>query len=665
MKVFSYDTETWGVDLSIHPAPPIVCCSWQAEGEAAQIAKGAQTAVIQFCRLMKDPEAHCVGANIPFDLGCLVVAEPALGPKIFKWLEEGRIHDIQVRERLHDIARGCHEKDPLTGKPFHYSLASLEERYFGRDRSVEKTDGWRMRYAELEDVELSRWPAEARQYPLNDAKGTLQVFLAQKDHKNLQCEPQEMRAAWALKCMSLRGIRTDPKIVAEVTAEVETEYQEGRARFVDIGFVVKRKPKGGKTPETPDAFDENGVPFKYAVKKAPIQERVSLAYAGNPPLTESGQVSTNSDTLEESSDAVLEAWAATQGAGKLRSTYIPVVQSGTERPIHVSFNSILDTQRCSCREPNLQNLPRSSRVRECFCARPGYVLVSTDYGTLEMATLAEICFRLFGHSKMRDALNDGRDVHAQLAADMLGISYEEGAKRKAAKDEKFSKARQMAKEPNFGFGGLMGAPKLVLRARHAKIRFCELAGELEKCGSEGKVHEYYGRQISPTCAVCLRYAQKFKELYFNAWPEVREYHALTTALAESDEPLESISEGNMLRLETNPGACANHFFQGFAAVLAKDAAWTVTRAFLDPTAGNRILFGNGAPLLFIHDEILSEVRTEVAHECAMEQSRLMVEVAKRHCKTVLVKAPPALMPHWYKGAEEVYANGRLIPWEPK
>jgi hypothetical protein len=669
-RPFSFDTETWGcLDLAVHPAPPLVCCSWQVDGLAPGICKGKAESVAKFRELMHIPDTVCVGVNLVFDLGVLCATDPTLLPEVFDGLEKGRFRDCSLRERLHDIARGCLDVDPTTGQRFAYSLAALEARYCGRDRSAEKTDGWRLRYHELEDVPLEKWPAEAVEYPLNDARGTLEVYKAQAGHLNLQCEPQEMRAAWALKLMSLWGIRTDKKTVGEVVGEIEKAHESSRHKFFKAGFIAKRKPRGGKNPETPDGFDGD-IPFKWVTKKAPIQALVEQAYDGNPPLTAKGAISTDRDCLTESGDALLEALGEASETEKLKTTYAQVLRLGTEVPIHVSFNSLLTSQRASCRSPNLMQLPRgrpsfplASRIRESFIPRPSHLLLSTDYSTLEMVTLAQNCLDLGLDSKMAEALNADQDLHTRLAARMDATTYEAAIARLKAGDKHMKNLRQAAKPVNFGIPGGMTGPKIALTARKQGVRFCELSGELVECGSEGKAHEYRGRQISPTCVVCLDLAVKYGALFFEEWPEVAEYHAIVKLVVDSGEPLASMAEGKMLRLESGFCAAANHFFQSRAAVLAKDATWHVVRAFRDQAYGSS-LYGLGSAVLFIHDEIISEVREDFAHECALEQSRIMEVVGQKHVPDVKLKAPPALMRCWYKAAEPKYESGRLVPWTP-
>ena len=657
----AYDLETWGVDLSLYPTPPIVCASWQVDGEAPQLIAGAHNAVITFAKLLK--AGHDIGgANFTFDLGCLVAAEPGLLPKVFAALDAGKLHDVALLERLHDNASG-----QLGAAGFNYSLAELEQRHFGRKREDKGgPDAWRLRYHELDGVPLAQWPAAARDYPLADARGTLELLkvMLGPDRFNVACEAQEMRAAWALKLDAIRGIRTDPNLVPEIAAEIDRDFLESRERFLQYGFIVRRKVKGGKEPEEPDGFsDEFPGGFKYAEKREPLAHAVSVAYGGNPPRTETGGVQCDADALAESGDPILEDYGEHKPSGKLRSTYVPILKRGLTQPIHVTVNSFLETARCSYRQPNLQNLPRKGRVREGFIPRPGMFFCSTDYSTLELCTLAQVCYWLFGKSDLRTALNAEQDLHTRLAARVLGLTYEDALAKKAAKEESVSRTRQAMKEVNFGLPGKMGPPKLVLRARKAGIRFCESAGVLPKdeCGTAGKIYEYCGRTVSPTCVACLELAQKYRRLFFEEWPEVAEYHECVDQVAQSGEAFESMSRGKMLRFTTNPNAIANHYFQNLAAVGAKDAGVAVRWAFYTPGTA---LYGKGAGVLFVHDENIPELWEETAHEAALEQSRLQCAVLQEHVPDVTIRAPPALMRRWLKEAEPVYVAGRLVPWSP-
>lgn len=72
----------------------------------------------------------------------------------------------------------------------------------------------------------------------------------------------------------------------------------------------------------------------------------------------------------------------------------------------------------------------------------------SDYDTLEMRTLAQICLDLFGYSHIAEAIRAGQDLHLALAADMLEISYEEAEARFNAGETFIEETRQFCFHPD-------------------------------------------------------------------------------------------------------------------------------------------------------------------------------------------------------------------------
>lgn len=302
---------------------------------------------------------------------------------------------------------------------------------------------------------------------------------------------------------------------------------------------------------------------------------------------------------------------------------------------------------------------------------------SVDYASLELATLAQCCINLGFPSAMAEAINAKQDLHVRMAARVLGWTYDATLAKYKAKDPDISDVRQSMKPVNYGLGGLMGPPKLVFTARKDGIYFCENAGVSKRtdgpgsgCHKQPRLTRWgkgqHAYTIAPTCGECLELAKKYKALWYEEFPEMVDYHACTTraaALCEDGEPLESFGTG-MLRLERNPNAASNHFFQNLAAQGAKHAAWLISKESY--TDRSSVLFNNLRIVVFVHDETLCEVREAVAHEAAIRQGVLMVEGMKQYVPDVRIEAEPALMRRWFKGADKAFdRNGRLKPWWPK
>ncbi len=189
------DTETHLIQKGLL-APPLVCGSagWMDGPEltAALLAKG--DVIELFAQALEDPNTTLVGANVAFDLLVLARELALLGidamPAIFAALDEGRVYDVQIAEALHAVAQGHLGKDPRTqgplvnpetGKRGRYSLATCVDLVLGR-KDAKANDEWRSRYAELEALPMHAWPPAARDYPVDDARNTIEVALAQAGH---------------------------------------------------------------------------------------------------------------------------------------------------------------------------------------------------------------------------------------------------------------------------------------------------------------------------------------------------------------------------------------------------------------------------------------------------------------------------------------------------
>lgn len=177
-------------------APPLVCGSaaWLTPHGMVGELLSKDVALDVFAGTVDDPGAILVGANIAFDLLVLAKELGKLGvdvmPNIFDALENDRIYDLQIAEALHAIAGGHLGKDPRTGGDLinpetgrrgRYSLSMCVDLVLGR-QDAKANDEWRERYAELEKVPMDEWPVTARDYPVDDARNTIETALAQTGH---------------------------------------------------------------------------------------------------------------------------------------------------------------------------------------------------------------------------------------------------------------------------------------------------------------------------------------------------------------------------------------------------------------------------------------------------------------------------------------------------
>ncbi len=656
MRYVAFDTESFLIRPGCQT--PRLVCATTFDGKLRTL-DGPAAGCERVRALLLDPGVTLVGHYVVYDLGVFAAEDESLLPLIFQALREGRIRCTKIRQMMIDNATGelkFIENEDGELKAQDFSLQRLVYRHTKRYAPKGKSCGdcvgghlptcfaplclgccavkceasFRLRYGLLVDIPVADWPEPARKYCQDDAEDTLDVFMAQErlvQPEGIPGEVRQTQAAWALYLTSTWGMRTDPKAVAALQTELQAEFAELQKVCAAAGLVREDGSKDMKA----------------------IYARVTSAFKAmnqSPPLTDGGRVSTDRHTLKASGDEALGTVAEYTHVGKLLTTYVPILESGTERPIQARYNPILETFRTSCASPNLQNPPRKGGVRACFSPRAGSVFITCDYSTLEMRTLAQVYFDFFGESPLRDALNAGQDVHLALAAEIMGITYEEALKRMKAGDAEMAEARQAAKVADFGFPGGMGAEAFRSFALQS-----------------------YGTKITAQQSVLLRKA-------FEARWRMDRYFARCSDLAGGTYAERIIfPRSGQYRGAVLYTAICNGFFQELAALGAKEALWAVSReCYLKNPHGNgpTALYGS-RPVLFMHDEIMLERQRDprslesrrAAGAAGARLSEVMVEEMQKRCPDVNIEAQAVMMPRWYKGAEpQRDDDGLLAPVRP-
>ena len=504
----------------------------------------------------------------------------------------------------------------------------------------------------------------------------------------------QARAAFWLKLMSAHGLRTDKRAVYEFKAEVEQDYAALAEVMVDKKLVRKEyeRPRANVIQYAQQKglahalYDKHGAitlgskqlkatgdpilnlcaewdnikgglalghapsvhafqqlqaagvaSFDYKKSQKKLAELTQWAFesTGRPvPVTDKGNIQTDKEVLERSEHPDLISFAELASLAKTISTDIPILISGADYPIHSHFEELEATGRTGSSAPNVQNVRRKKGIRECFVPRPGNVFADADYSMLELHTHAQICLWLFGYSRLAEILNAGQDPHSQVAAVILGMSYEDVVAAKEAGDPHVSNVRDCAKVNNFGRRGGLGDETLIAYASKA-----------------------YDVKITPKMAADLKVAGEV------TFPEMKDYADYINQLETyPDSGLYNVVQpwSNRLRAETTFCSGMNSLFQGLGADVAKLAGWYLTWACYVETESP--LYG-ARPVNFPHDQFLVEVPEATAHEAALELERLMNAAGKHVLPDVPVKAKPLLARRWSKLAKRTTdQSGRLVPW---
>lgn len=655
----AWDTETAPIQPALL-APPLACISWtqSLEFNDSELIHADDPLAPKIAEELISQD-H-VGANLAYDLAVIAAKWPHLLALVFEALENGRGHDVIIRAKLADIGEGRYRGyyveeggDESVFVSLGYSLSELHKRYYGTP--LEK-DEFRLQYGKLRHQPLESWPEGARIYPRQDAFNTLRVWAHQEtmplrtdNAKYFVNEPFQTYAAFVLHLISCWGIRTDDQAVLKFLQKIEAE-QHVRSAFLQKHGLVRadgsrdtkeaialmRKTLGDQCELTKTGIDQYRAWWAQAAKTKTLNDESRLREKRR--LFDQGYVSLNGDVcLRTGVDPLIEY--ARYGQHKTLYSKVCRLRTGG-LPIQTSFESLLETGRTSSYSSKIiwnsvavQNLPRKEGMRECFVPAACEVFVAVDYGMAELVSLAQVCWKLFGKSELRKALNDGMDPHLDMAATLLGISY---AEAKARKHEKvIQEMRQLSKALDFGYPGGLGAEKFIAYAR---------AG--------------YGVKD-----LTVDRAKELKKIWLKKWPEMRDYFEFFGRLCEKDEKgLCDIKQylSDRLRGRIQYTVACNTMFQGLTADAAKAALCEcVKRCYVVPTSamyGSRIVN-------FVHDENVGSTPEANCHEFAEEMSAVMRAEYQSWTPDVLIDVEAVAMRRWRKGAKPYKHQGRLVPYE--
>ena len=271
---------------------------------------------------------------------------------------------------------------------------------------------------------------------------------------------------------------------------------------------------------------------------------------------------------------------------KLKSTYTDALQDhinpDTGR-VHTSYSIAgASTGRLASTDPNLQNIPIRSeegrRIREAFVAEPGKALVALDYSQIELRILAHIA----NIPELKQAFQDGIDIHALTASEMFGVPL----------DEMTSDVRRQAKAINFGV--IYGISGFGL-ARNLRIPRAE--------------------------------AQGFIDRYFERFPGIRAYMNDTKAFAKEHGFVQTLFGRKIHTPEISAKGPRAGFAQRAAinAPIQGTAADVIRRAMIRMPDAIKDL--PATMLLQVHDELLFEVEKGAEDDLIAAARKVMENAA--------------------------------------
>ena len=273
---------------------------------------------------------------------------------------------------------------------------------------------------------------------------------------------------------------------------------------------------------------------------------------------------------------------------KLKTTYLDTLPKMIDENsrLHTTFNqAVTATGRLSSADPNLQNIPIKTDLgqllRTAFVAHEGCKLISADYSQIDLRAVAHVS----GDKKLIEAFHRGDDIHRLTAAEI----------NKVTPSQVTDTMRRSAKALNFGIIYGMSA---------------------------------FG--FSKSAGISREEAQRFIDTYMEKFSDVARYMKETREFARQNGYVETllgrrrnIPEINSPNMQVAGGAermAINMPIQGLAADIMKLAMVKVAKEYENNSEVKMILQ--------IHDEIILEVKEDLAEKVAEKVKDILENVIK-------------------------------------
>ncbi|CAH7398732.1 DNA polymerase I [Vibrio chagasii] len=561
-EVFAFDTETDSLDYMVANLVGLSFATEEGVAAYVPVAHDYLDAPQQLDRdwvleqlkpILEDDAQAKVGQNLKYDMS--VLARYGIEMKGIK-------HDTMLASYVFNSVGGKHDMDSLALRFLQHSCISFEQ-----------IAGKGKKQLTFNQIELG----EASPYAAEDADVTLRLHnrlmenIEQDEKLKAIYEEIEVPLIPVMSRIERTGVFVDDMLLGAQSQEIAVRLDELEQKAYEIA----EQEFNMNSPKQLQAilFEKMGLPV---IKKTP-----------------SGSPSTNEEVLQELAldyplpKLIIEY----RGLAKLKSTYtdkLPKMINAETGCVHTSYHqAVTATGRLSSTDPNLQNIPirneEGRRIRQAFVAQHGWKILAVDYSQIELRIMAH----LSGDKALLEAFQQGKDIHAATAAEIIGVNIEDVT----------SEQRRRAKAVNFGLIYGMSA---------------------------------FG--LAKQLGIPRGEAQHYMDTYFERYPGVMQYMEDTRSAASEQGFVETIygrrlhlpeiQSRNGMRRKAAERAAINAPMQGTAADIIKKAMLLVDE-WIQAEGDGRVKL-----LMQVHDELVFEVEESSLAEIESKVQELMESAAE-------------------------------------
>lgn len=624
-------------------------------------------------------------ANAKFDLLVLHRHYPQLRPLIYEALAKKRIYDVQIIEKLLELST-------IGNIGRRHNLAFLILKYLKIDITKDKVGSNvpRLNYGKYDFSPSKDWEKAFVDYAVNDSILTLRVFLEQKrkmqpsGFSSAGTHEDLVKMDFSLGLMTQEGLEVDQERAILLKDKLDDFIGPLRQELIDLGFaknlykdvervegllerkresLIKLKEKGDvekiqKAEERIEAYLKRIEDYRlhnanerkvYRFDSKKFREYLVSYYptfVTYGKRTKTGQRNVKIDVFALATfppDPIIEARKNLTLYEKYRSTYIPMFFD--KGRIHPRYNLPKNTGRTSS---IIHLWPRDGGIRSVIKADEGYKFLVIDYSGLELCTFSQVCYELFGYSKLGDWLNSGEsppDAHGLVTYALYAddnpnsVPFEEFITWKNHEDpskrEVYKAYRAPAKEVGLGYPGGRGHESIYKKMNLLGINISE-----EEALNQRKVHAEAMPEIIDFLGTRKAFGPRFRGI--KGWVQ-KQYIG-----SEGGEDCFAYDSGGRYRNNSTFCATANgKGMQSPASNGAIEAVFNLTRECYDPSLDS-ILLGS-KPCWFIHDEVGIKVPVGSLNDELIKKTHfILIEAMQEIAKYVRITTEGGVMKYWEK-----------------
>ncbi len=658
MAYVAIDFETYLISNEF-PIPKPVCLSW-AEKDKSGLLIGKDMG--SFLKDKLENKVLLIAHNATFELLVIYEHFPALRDLLIEHLDSGLFFCTMLYQQLLD---NLSKKE--TGDK---SLAGLLLKYYNKDISEDKKNpnAWRLRYNELDGINLSDWPKEAKDYAISDSIYAKNVYETQNRTNENIIYKTHIFASFVLNLFASRGMLINKDRVKLLDEEICNILNPTYEQLESQGF-MKRDKKGKLSKNVKILQEYIGDNFDKLMK------------------TDKGAIQVSGEAFDfyqlEKEDEIIKMFKAIGQYEKAKTAFVARLKTA-DPVIRTSYNAIVRSGRTSSRASNtypsvnIQQQPRGLKgvtwdIRNCYVPRPGFKLVTIDYNNLELLSCAHQTYSHFGYGNMHDIINSGNqptDLHSVFACELMSsdtkrnISYDEFIKNK--KEDGWKGYRSKGKPVTLGVPGGMGYD--TIRTQFNKEGIKLPFGIIQKCQYEvvarRLIHKYEGefpnirvkrtgkREWSVVCDEIV----KLKKILFKLYPELalflkeghKQFLTGDSGWVKNDfgeweqEPYYKYKTLGVERdFCTYTAFCNGFLMQAPSAVGAKKAG---VNLFKEYRHSDEVF-----ALAFIHDEYIFEIKDNNNLQTHVDRcAEIMIDSMKGVLPSVRIAVESEVKDYWAK-----------------